>query len=170
MSTLQCANIWFESTANNRIQYTGSNTMTAYTDNLFFANSISVNSAFKSSTASTNNIVLTAAGVWSAMAETTLTDAATVSWSMSSGFDYVLTLGGSRTMGAPTNTKVGQKGRLTVIQPASGGPYTLSWNSVFKFDANTAPVLSTAANAVDVLYYDVRASNFIIISLVARGA
>ena len=27
MSTLQCANVWMESTANNRLQYAGSNTI-----------------------------------------------------------------------------------------------------------------------------------------------
>ena len=44
MSILQCANIWFESTANNRVQYTGSNSFAfiAAGTNNFVVNTTSV--------------------------------------------------------------------------------------------------------------------------------
>lgn len=116
----------------------------------------------------TNDKVLEPPTIWSAMAETTLTDAATVDWDMGSGFDFILTLGGNRTMAAPTNTKVGQKGRLIVAQDGTGSR-TLTWNSVFKFANSTAPTLSTAASAQDYLYYDVRSSTSIYISLSGRA-
>jgi hypothetical protein len=106
--------------------------------------------------------------VWSAMTEQTLVDGATVSWDMSTGFDYILTLGGNRAIANPTNTKVGQKGRLIIQQDATGSR-TVTWGANFKFANGSAPVLSTAANAVDVLYYDVRSSTYIIVNLSGRA-
>ena len=107
------------------------------------------------------------------MAETTLTDAATIAWDMQTGFDFIVTLnpvtGASRAVGNPTNTKVGQKGRLIIQQPGSGGPCTVTWGSNFKFANGVAPTLSTTAGAIDVLYYDVRSSTYIIISLAGRA-
>ncbi len=101
--------------------------------------------------------------VWSAMAEVTLSDGATVAWDMSGGFDFTVTLAGNRTMGNPTNTKVGQKGRLRVVQDGTGSR-TLSWSSNFEAAENTFPTLTTTASAEDVLYYDVISSTRILIS------
>lgn len=106
--------------------------------------------------------------VWSAMAEQTLVDGATVSWDMSTGFDYILTLGGNRTISNPTNTKVGQKGRLILQQDATGNR-TLNWGTNYKFSNGLKPTLSTAANAVDLLYYDVRSSSYIIVTQAGRA-
>jgi hypothetical protein len=106
--------------------------------------------------------------VWSAMAEVALSDGATVSWDLSAGFDFVLTLGGNRTLAAPTNAKVGQKGRLRVIQDATGGR-TLTWHANFDFAGGTAPTLSTAGGAKDVLYYDVIGATSILITVGARA-
>lgn len=114
--------------------------------------------------ATDDGVGVTPKSVADAMAEVTLTDAATISWDMSQGFDFVVTLAGNRTLGAPTNTTVGKKGRLRVVQDATGSR-TLSFNSVFKFAGGTAPVLSTAANAHDYLYYDVHASTHIVVSM-----
>jgi hypothetical protein len=102
-------------------------------------------------------------GVWSAMSEVTLTDASTISWDMSTGFDFTVTLGGNRIMGAPTNPKTGQKGRLIIAQDATGGRSISSWNGVYDFSAGVAPTLSTASSAINVLYYDVRNSSSILI-------
>jgi hypothetical protein len=112
--------------------------------------------------------MLDAKTIWDAMAEVALTDDATISWDMGTGFDFAVTLAGSRTLAAPTNAKVGQKGRLTVIQDA-GGSRTLAWNSAFKFANGIDAVLSTPANSVDVFYYDVRSSNFIVVALAGRA-
>ena len=106
--------------------------------------------------------------VWSAMAEVTLTDAATVAWDMSTGFDFSLTLGGNRAMAAPSNVKVGQKGRLRIIQDATGSR-TLSWHANFDFAGGTAPTLSTAAAAKDVLYYDCITASSILITVGAKA-
>lgn len=82
----------------------------------------------------------------------TLTDAATIATDLSLGNQFQVTLGGSRTLGAPTNVVAGQSGVIRVVQDGSGGR-TLAYNSVFKFPGGTAPTLTTTANAVDLLAY-----------------
>ena len=111
---------------------------------------------------------LDAKTVWDAMAEVSLTDESTIAWNMGAGFDFIVTLGGNRTMAAPTNAKVGQKGRL-IIQQDGTGSRTLAWNSVFDFANGVAPTLSTAASVRDYLYYDVRSATQIFISLAGRA-
>jgi hypothetical protein len=113
-------------------------------------------------------LALTPTEVWSAMSEVALSDGATVSWDMATGFDFSLTLGGNRTLAAPTNVKVGQKGRLRVIQDATGSR-TITWNGNFDFSGGTAPTLSTTAAAKDVLYYDCITATSILITLAARA-
>lgn len=77
-----------------------------------------------------------------------LTDAATVAWDTATSQVATFTfVSSNRTMGAPTNLKNGAFYALAVIQ--NGGSNTLTWNSVFKWAAGTAPTLSTAAGAKD---------------------
>ena len=101
---------------------------------------------------------------WSAMAEVALTDAGTIAWDLSTGIDFTVTLAGNRVLGNPTNVTVGKKGRLRVVQDGAGSK-TLSYSTNYEFAGGTAPVLSTAANAQDVLYYDVIASTRIVLSI-----
>ena len=82
---------------------------------------------------------------WSA--NTALTDAATVAWDSTNQVATFTFVSSNRTMGAPTNLKNGAFYALAVIQNA--GSNTLTWNSVFKWAAGTAPTLSTAAAAKD---------------------
>lgn len=103
--------------------------------------------------------------VWSAGALTSLTDAATIAVDMSLGLNFTVTLGANRTLGAPTNTKVGQSGFIRIIQDATGSR-TLAYHADWKFAGGTDPTLSTAANAIDLLYYTVIATNFIHGSLI----
>jgi hypothetical protein len=81
----------------------------------------------------------------------TLTDGATINWDTSSGQVATVTLGGNRAIAAPTNLRVGTY-ILHVIQDATGSR-TLTWNSVFKWTAAVAPVLTTTANARDVFSF-----------------
>mgnify|MGYP003643575539 CR=1 FL=1 len=79
-----------------------------------------------------------------------LTDAATIAWDTTTAGGQTATftfVSSNRTMGAPTNLKNGAFYALAVIQNA--GSNTLTWNSVFKWAAGTAPTLSTAAGAKD---------------------
>jgi len=80
---------------------------------------------------------------------TTVTDQATLAIDCSLGNVFKVTLGGNRTVGAPSNPRDGQVIQFFVIQ--STGSNTLTWNAVFKWPSGTAPTLSTAASAIDIV-------------------
>jgi hypothetical protein len=81
----------------------------------------------------------------------TLADGATVNWNVALGQIATVTLGGNRTMAAPTNLKVGTY-ILHVYQDGTGSR-TLTWNSVFKWTAASAPPLTSAINSHDVFSF-----------------
>ena len=89
---------------------------------------------------------------------TTLTDAASIVMNMATNNQFVVTLGGNRTLAAPTNLTVGQTGHIYCIQDSTGSR-TLGYNSVFQFAGGSDPVLTTGANAVDLLVFSVRATD-----------
>jgi len=80
---------------------------------------------------------------------TTLTDAATISWAAAHLAVFKVTLGGNRTMAAPTGLANGGIYRLIVIQDGTG-TRTITWNAVFKWPAGVAPTLTTTAAAIDI--------------------
>lgn len=100
--------------------------------------------------AGTNNKVVTADGLIAAAAPQTLTDGATINWDLHSGFNAKVTLGGNRTMAAPTNPHVGMTYLLEVIQDATGGR-TMTWNACFDWGSAGAPTLSTGASKHDLV-------------------
>lgn len=104
---------------------------------------------------------------WSAAEEVTLTDAATIAVDMSTFLNAKVTLGGNRTLGQPSNTKVGQCGVIRIIQDGTGSR-TLAYHADWKFAGGTDPVLTTTASATDLLFYQVIATNVIYASL-AKG-
>jgi len=95
---------------------------------------------------------------------TALTDGATVAWDLSQNQVAVVTLGGNRAMGNPTNIVAGAVYILIVKQDGTGGR-TLSFpfgtsgagNTGYRFagatSASGAPTLSTAANKIDILTF-----------------
>jgi hypothetical protein len=83
---------------------------------------------------------------------TTLTDAASISWDASANQVTSVTLTDNRTLAAPTNLVDGGVYTIMVIQDATGSR-TLSYNAVFKFAGGTAPTLTTAASAKDILVF-----------------
>jgi hypothetical protein len=97
----------------------------------------------------------------------TLTDGATVNWDHAFGNVALWAIAGNRTVAAPTNLAVGSSA-LRLTQDGTGSR-TVTWNAIFKWSAGAAPVLSTAANAVDVLAFIYDGTN-IYGSLVSRGA
>lgn len=134
-------------------------------DNLTLGNVASLNTAtvadFRSNA---SNKVLTTTNVWSAQDTVTLTDAATIAVNMSLGLNFQVTLGGNRVLGAPTNAKAGQRGRIKVIQDATGSR-TLSFNSVWDFASGTTHTLQgSTSGEYDILYYDVVSPTSIVIS------
>ena len=87
----------------------------------------------------------------------TLTDAASVATDLNTGNVFYVTLGGNRTLAAPTETttNIGAVGQIFIQQDGTGSR-TLSYNTVFQFPGASVPTLSTSANAVDTLFYAVR--------------
>lgn len=115
--------------------------------------------------ANTSYAALTSSGVWSAAAEVTLTDQATIALDLSTGFNFTVTLAGNRALDTPSNAKVGQSGYIRVVQDATGSR-TLSYATEYEFAGGSAPTLSTGAAAEDLLYYVVLASNRVAITSV----
>ncbi|CAB4180527.1 hypothetical protein UFOVP1040_70 [uncultured Caudovirales phage] len=65
----------------------------------------------------------------------------------------IVASGGNTTMGAPTNLKVGHY----VLKFTQGSPArTITWNTIYQWDAGLEPVLSTGNGEVDILsfFYD----------------
>lgn len=114
--------------------------------------------------ATTAGAVLTGGGVareqdvntWSAQQSipvTTLTDGANISWNLNNGNTAQVTLGGNRTLDNPTNMVNGGTYILKVTQDGTGSR-TLSYGANYLWaNGGTAPTLSTAAGAVDILTF-----------------
>ena len=83
---------------------------------------------------------------------TTLTDASTIAWDVSSNQVTSVELGGNRTFGAPTNQVDGGVYVLMVKQDSTGSR-TGTWNAVFKWAAGRTPTLTTAASAKDIFTF-----------------
>jgi hypothetical protein len=80
-----------------------------------------------------------------------LTDAETIAVDASAGNDFRVTLGGSRTMGTPSNPSDGQKIIFQLTQ-GTAGPATITWASGYEFSTGLPqPTLSTAAGQTDLL-------------------
>ena len=86
---------------------------------------------------------------------TSLTDAASIAIDMGVGNNFAFTLGGNRTLEAPTNSTAGQTGYIYITQDGTGGR-TLAFNNAYIFVSGTAPTISTAAGAKDMLVYNVK--------------
>lgn len=78
----------------------------------------------------------------------TLTDASTIAVNAALSGNFRVTLAANRTLGNPTNLVSGMVFNIRIKQDATGGR-TLSYGSKYKFPGGTAPLLSTAANAID---------------------
>lgn len=78
-----------------------------------------------------------------------LADAATIATDASLGNIFTVTLGGNRTMGAPTNPTNGQKIIYRLKQDGTG-TRTMTWNAVFRFSTDVpVPTLTTTINKTD---------------------
>jgi hypothetical protein len=81
----------------------------------------------------------------------TLTDGATISWDVSSGYNSKVTLTASgHTLANPTKVVAGLTYQVWIIQDATGSR-TMSWGTAYKFGTAGAPTLTTTANAKDLV-------------------
>ena len=90
----------------------------------------------------------------------TLTDAASITSSFDAGNTFVVTLGGNRTLAAPTSAGIGQTGSIRIIQDATGGR-TLSYNTAWQFVSGSTPAMDTSAGAQSILVFSCRSATTI---------
>jgi hypothetical protein len=83
---------------------------------------------------------------------TTLVDAASIAWALDDNQVSQVTLAGNRALANPTQMLAGHTYILIIKQDATGSR-TLSFGTAYKFPAGVDPVLSTAANAVDIITF-----------------
>lgn len=103
--------------------------------------------------ANTADKVLDTDGVWGAAASVPLAAvAAAVAVDLNTGINFTLAMGGNWTLSNPTNGKDGQTGKIEITQDATGNR-TLAFGSNWLWVGGTDGVLSTPANARDVLHY-----------------
>jgi len=81
---------------------------------------------------------------------TTLTDGSTIALDASLSNLYQVTLAGNRTLANPTNLAIGSNFEIRIAQDATGSR-TLAYGTAYKFSGGVVPVLSTSANAIDLL-------------------
>ena len=88
---------------------------------------------------------------------TTLTDAASITSDFAKGNNFLVTIGGNRTLAAPSNAVAGQSGSIYIVQDGTGSR-TLAYNSAWQFVSAAVPTLSTGVNDVDMLVYMTRSA------------
>ncbi len=82
-----------------------------------------------------------------------LTDASTIAVNAALGNIFRVTLGGNRTLGAPSNPVDGQEISFEITQDGTG-TRTLAYASAYEFSTTiSSPTLSTAAGDVDMLSF-----------------
>lgn len=77
-----------------------------------------------------------------------LTDGATIATDASLASLFTVTLGGNRTLAAPTNGQSGQTIRYKIVQDGTGNR-TLTYNAAFKFSGSST--LTTTIAAIDMI-------------------
>lgn len=86
-------------------------------------------------------------------AQGTLTSGASVAWDVRANQSAVLTLGVNATLTNPTNPVAGTTYILVAKQAASGGPYTLAYDTNYKFPGDVVPTMPTTAGKRMVLTF-----------------
>lgn len=82
----------------------------------------------------------------------TLTDGANIAWDVRKGAIGKVTLGGNRTLSAPSNIIEGRRYFIVIIQDATGSR-TLTWNAAYDFGTTGAPTLTTTASKADLVEF-----------------
>lgn len=121
---------------------------------------VALNGATSVSTVSGGGTFAIRAGTWTPPVQ--LTDATSIAVNMALSNDFFVTLGGNRTIEAPTNCQPGQGGVIFIHQDGTGNR-TLAWNqSVWKFPSSTAPTLTSTSSSRDAVAYEVYTSTIIV--------
>lgn len=82
----------------------------------------------------------------------TLTDQTLIQWNLQSQQVAQVTLGGNRSLNAPTNQRAGGIYTLIIKQDSTGGR-SLTFDDIYKFPLGQNPTITLAANAVDIVSF-----------------
>jgi len=123
---------------------------------------LGTSAASKVLTANANNLTTISGAVLNT--QDTLTDQATIAWDVIASPVAFVTLGGNRTMAAPSGTgaAAGQFISLLVKQDGTGSR-TITWNAVYEFPSDTAPTLTTTANLGDIFSFRYNGAKWLLI-------
>lgn len=94
------------------------------------------------------NVVATPEGLDNALEPVVVADASTVAWDLEAAPNGVVSIAGSRTIGQPTNAKLG---KFYTLRIESTGAYTPSFHSCFDFGQNGAGVFPSGNRKYGVL-------------------
>jgi hypothetical protein len=88
----------------------------------------------------------------------------TITLDLNAANNFEVGLANNATLANPNNIRTGQSGVIFVRQTL--GSNTISYGSFYKFQSNSAPLLSTAVNAIDLLTYYVANSTTIVVDAI----
>lgn len=109
-------------------------------------------------------LAVTNDAVKDALAEVSLPiSSGAIAWDMSAGINFVVNMTASAQLSNPSAVTNGKSGRIRFIQDATGGR-VLSIASNLKTAGGMGITLSTAPNAVDIVYYDAVSGTFTCLS------
>jgi hypothetical protein len=91
----------------------------------------------------------------------TLADTSTITMNLAQTNNFSVTLGGNRILANVTNSTAGQSGFIVIRQDTTGSR-TLSFGTGWRFPSNSAPTLTTTANAVDMIVYTVTTTSNVV--------
>ena len=118
------------------------------------------------------DVLLSQQNTWTAVqinsTQVTTTATGSITLDFSAYNNFVLTLTGNITLSNPSTETVGQAGFIVFKQDGTGSR-SLTVGSEFLTIGGAAPVLSTAANAIDVIPYIVSGSGEILLGDPAQG-
>lgn len=97
-----------------------------------------------------DDAAITPKGQMDALAPQVLTDAATIALNMALALSAMVTLGGSRTLGKPTNYHRGQVYDIEIWQDATGGR-TLAFHACYDFGAQGVPIVSAGSGKMTLI-------------------
>jgi len=116
----------------------------------------------------TTTVGATVTGTLIATTDTDTSNTGSVTLDFGANQNFVLTLTGAVTLENPTTEQVGQSGIICCIQDTTGSRL-LSLGTDFETAGGDGIVLSTAANAVDIIPYFVKAANSIQLGAVQKA-
>lgn len=98
----------------------------------------------------------------------TLTSSTSITPDFNAGNNFSLTLAHNTTLNTPSNLAYGQSGVIEISQDGTGSR-TMAFSADWLFSGGTDPVLSTAANAKDLLCYQTNAAGTKIYANLLKG-